>query len=81
MKRAYQDKFLAPEIPLQRHITLGVLARKEGHEIPSAFAANKKDLIQEILNRGEGQLTTRQVARLSGCSAAYVHDVSRTMED
>ena len=81
MKRAHQDKFLAPEIPLQRHIALGVLAHREGNDVPFGFPVNKKDLIRRILKRSEGQLTTRQVARLCGSSAAYVHDVSCAIKD
>lgn len=77
LRRALQDEFLQPGEPLQKLITLGVLARLRGYERSSYYAQTKKELILATHQISGSELTVRQVARLVGCSHAYAHDVIR----
>ena len=81
IKRAFQDEFLYPDVPLRKRITLGVLARLKGYERPGYHVDNKKELIRATHQQAGGRLTIRQIARLAGCSAAYVHEVVRDSEE
>ena len=81
VKRAFQDEFLYPDVPLRKRFTLGVLARLKGYERSSYNADNKKELIRATHQQSNGQLTIRQIARLVGCSAAYAHEVVRASEE
>lgn len=81
IKRAFQDEFLYPDVPLRKRITLGVLARLKGYERPGYHVDNKKELIRATHQQAGGRLTIRQIARLVGCSAAYVHEVVRDSEE
>ena len=81
MKRAFQDEFLCPDVPLRKRITLGVLARLKGYERSAYHVDNKKELIRATHQQASGRLTIRQIARLVGCSAPYVHEVIRASEE
>ena len=80
IKRAIQDRFLSPKEPIARHITRGILARLKGFESSSYYQENKKGLILVTHQHTNGKLTIRQLARLVGCSAPYVHEVLRDSE-
>ncbi len=77
VRRATQDKFLSPAEPMARHVTRGILARLRGLESSSYCQESKKGLIMATRQHADGKLTIRQLARLVGCSAPYVHEVLR----
>ena len=79
MNRALQDEFLYPGEPLCKLITLGALARNNVDRRSPLYTGNKKDLILATHRQANGELTSRQIARLVGCSHTYANGIVRTL--
>ena len=78
VKRALQDEFLYPDIPLVSRITSGILRCLDGVGSHSNEVKTKKHLVDEIYRKAEGDLNVGQIARLAGCSRAYAHEIIKS---
>ena len=78
--RALQDSVLTGDTSLAKLLTTDILRRRLGSNL-SINDLSKKGLIQRIREVEPEGLLNSQIATLVGCSAPYVHDVLKAVEE